>query len=168
MEITNITAFLSYYEKTRLITNKVIGVIPVHKLDWAYMPGKFTIADQVRHIAAIERYVFAEIALGNRPSYKGCGKELADGYENIISWFNEMHRQTITIFSALTDESLKNKVRSVDGKEIELGMFLRALIVHEIHHRAALCIYLNLLNVETPPIIGLKEEQVIQLCKSNK
>lgn len=165
MEITNIAAFLSYYEKTRLITTKVIDVIPVDKMDWAYMPGKFTIGDLIRHIAAIERYVFAEISIGNKPTYKGCGKELADGYENIISWFHEMHTQTITIFKTLSDQSLKNKITSVDGKEIELGMFLRALIVHEIHHRAALCIYLNLLNVETPPVIGLKEEQVIQLCK---
>ncbi|MEO6669849.1 MAG: DinB family protein [Ferruginibacter sp.] len=167
MEITNIESFLLYYEKTRQITTKVIDVIPVDKMDWAYMPGKFTIGDLIRHIAAIERYVFAEIAIGNKPSYTGCGKDLADGYENIISWFHEMHSQTITIFKTLRDESLNKKVRSVDGKEIELGMFLRALIVHEIHHRAALCIYLNLLNVDTPPIIGLKEEQVIQLSKNS-
>jgi len=76
-----------------------------------------------------------------------------------------MHVIYMEIFKSLTDESLKGKVRSLDGKEMELGNFLRALIVHEIHHRAALCIYLNLLNVETPPIIGLMEEQVIQLCK---
>ncbi len=165
MEVTNFDSFLSYYEKTRLITTKVIEVIPVNKLDWAYMPGKFTIGDLLRHIAAIERYVFAEISIGNKPSYRGCGKDLADGYENIMRWFQEMHMQSITLFRSLPDESLKNKVRSVDGKEIELGMFLRALIVHEIHHRAALCIYLNLLNISTPPIIGLMEEQVIELCK---
>lgn len=167
MEISNIASFLLYYQKTRLITTKVMEVIPVDKVDWAYMPGKFTIGDLIRHIAAIERFVFAEIAMGNKPAYKGCGKEIADGYENIISWFHEMHAQTITIFKTLSDQSLKNKITSVDGKEIELGMFLRALIVHEIHHRAALCIYLNLLNVETPPVIGLKEEQVIQLCKNS-
>jgi uncharacterized damage-inducible protein DinB len=85
MEIKSITAFLSYYERTRQITTKVIQVIRHDQLDWAYMPGKFTIADMVRHIAAIERLVFAEVAIGNKPAYKGCGKELVDGYHNIVS-----------------------------------------------------------------------------------
>ncbi|HEX9981262.1 MAG TPA: DinB family protein [Flavobacterium sp.] len=165
MEITKIDTFLAYFEKTREITIKVIEAIPHDKIDWAYLPGKFTIADLIRHMAAIERYVFAEISIGNKSGYKGCGKELADGYGNIVSYFNEMHHQSINIFKSVTDDRLESKVRSVDGREIELRNFLRALIVHEVHHRAVLCIYLNLLGVQTPSIIGLKEEEVIELSK---
>lgn len=165
MEITKIEPFISYFEKTRITTLGVIEVIPHDKLDWSYMPNKFTIADLVRHIAAIERNVFAEVALGNKPNYKGCRRDLADGYENIVCYFNEMHSQTIEILKSISDESLKNKIKSLDGNEIELGNFLRALVLHEIHHRAALCIYLNLLGVATPPILGLMEEQVIQQSK---
>ena len=165
MEITKIETFLSYLEKTRRTTLKVIEAIPNDKLDWSYMAGKFTIADLVRHIAAIERNVFAEVAVGNKPNYKGCGKELADGYDNIVVYFNEMHAQSVEIFRSIKDESLKMKIKSLDGSEIELGNFLRALVLHEIHHRAALCIYLNLLGVKTPPILGLMEEQVIHLSK---
>jgi uncharacterized damage-inducible protein DinB len=165
MEISSINAFLAYYEKTREATIRVINVIPPDHLDWAYMPGKFSIGDQVRHIAAIERNVFAEVALGNRPCYKGCRKDLADGYDNVVSYFNEMHRQSVLIFQSISDDALRNTIKSLDGKDIELGSFLRALVLHEIHHRAALCIYLNLLGVTTPPIIGLMEEQVIQLSK---
>ena len=165
MEIKTINAFLSYYERTRQITLKVIQATPHDKLDWSYMPGKFTIGDLVRHIAAIERWVFAEVAMGRKPSYKGCGKELADGYDNVVSYFNEMHSQSIEIFKSLSDEDLTKHTKTLDGKDIEIGNFLRALIVHEIHHRGALCIYLNLLHIESPPIIGLKEEDVIQLSK---
>lgn len=167
MEIKSINAFLSYYEKTRHVTSKVIQIIPHDKLDWSYMPGKFTIGDMVRHIAAIERLVFAEIAIGNKPKYKGCGKELADGYENIVEYFNNTHAQTIQIFSSLTDEDLGKNIKTLDGKDVPLGNFLRALIVHEIHHRGALCIYLNLLGIETPPVIGLNEKQVIQVSSQN-
>jgi uncharacterized damage-inducible protein DinB len=165
MEIKTIDSFLSYYERTREATNRIIQVIPHDKLDWSYMPGKFTIADLVRHLAAIERNIFAEVASGGPPSYKGCGKELADGYENIIAYYNEMHNQSIQIFKSLSDADLSKKINALNGKEVEIGNFLRALIVHEIHHRGALCIYLNLLNVATPPIIGMTEEQVIQLSK---
>jgi len=165
MEIKSITEFIKYYERTRDITTSVINVIPHDKLNWTYRVGKFTIADLVRHIAAIERYVFMEVIQGNKPSYKGCRKELADGYQNIISYFNEMHKQSIEILSAMSDDDLLKEVETLDGKITTASNFLRALIVHEIHHRGALCIYLNLLGVNTPPVIGLMEEQVIQLSK---
>lgn len=165
MEVKSISNFITYYEKTRDITTRVINVIPPDKLDWAYLPGKFTLADLVRHIAAIERNVFMESIQGNKPCYTGCGKNLADGYDNIINYYNEMHRQSIEILNSLGDHDLLRNIKTLDGKDITIGNFLRALIVHEIHHRGAMCIYLNLLNIETPPIIGLKEEQVIQLSK---
>jgi uncharacterized damage-inducible protein DinB len=79
MEIHSIAGFLSYYERTRVVTKKVFQVIPSDKIDWTYMPRKFTIGDLVRHIAAIERWVFAEVAQGKKAAYKGCGRELTDG-----------------------------------------------------------------------------------------
>jgi uncharacterized damage-inducible protein DinB len=127
------------------------------------MPGKFSIADLLRHMAGIERQVFAQVVIGNNPSYKGCGKELADGYDNILAYFNEMHSQSIEVFESLDDADLTKNVKALDGKHIEVGKFLRELIVHEVHHRGALCIYLNLLNIVTPSVIGFTEEQVIQV-----
>jgi uncharacterized damage-inducible protein DinB len=134
---------------------------------YTYLPGKFTVGDLVRHIAAIERNLFAEVVLGNPPVYRGCGKELADGYENIISYFNKMHSQSMEVFNTLKDQDLTRRIKALDGKEVTIGNFLRALIVHEIHHRGALCIYLNMQNVATPPIIGFTEEQVIQISKGH-
>lgn len=163
MEIKSMSAFLSYYERTRLITNKVIQVVPKEKLDWTYAHGKFTIADLIRHIAAIERNLFMEVIQGNLPAYKGCGKNLADGNDEVLSYFNDMHNQSIQILKSIKDIDLERKIKALDGKELTVGSFLRALIVHEIHHRGALCIYLNMLNIETPPIIGFTEEQVIEV-----
>lgn len=166
MEITSIKMFLAYFEKIREGTNRIIQVIPKDKMDWTYKSGKFTIADIIRHIAAIERNVFAELVNNNSSSYKGCGKELADSYDDVLLYFNEMHRQSMLIFNSISDEDLNKKIRTLSGAEAKIGNFLRALITHEIHHCGALCIYLNLLEVKTPSIFGLTEEQVIQ--KSNK
>lgn len=165
MEINAVTSFLTVYKRTREITHRVIQVIPPDKLDWTYLPGKFTIGDLIRHIAAIERNVFMEVLLGNAPAYNGCGKDLADGFDNIVNYFNESHEQSLTIIASLSDSDLKRKIKSLNGKEVELETFLRALVTHEIHHRAALCIYLNLLGITTPPILGFSEEQVKQLSK---
>ena len=57
MEITSIDTFLDYYERIRERTNRAIRCVPLAKMDWAYRPGKFTIADLVRHIASIERNI---------------------------------------------------------------------------------------------------------------
>ncbi len=163
MEITSVKSFLDYYDKIRERTNRIIKIIPADKLDWAYMAGKFTIGDQVRHIAAIERYMFAESISGRKICYKGCGKDLADGYENVVSYFNELHRQSLEIFSSLKDEDLKNKCIVPTGTEITIWKWLRALAEHEIHHRAQLYIYLNLLGIHTPPMFGLTSEQVQEI-----
>lgn len=161
-------SFLAYYEKVRDTTRKFIEVVPPDKVDWAYKPGKFSIGDLLRHIAAIERHVFAEMAVGRPSRYKGCGKDLADGYQSIVDYVEEMHTAAMNIFKGIPDEALTQEINTLTGRRISLSGFLNALVVHEVHHRAALAIYLNLLNVETPPIIGLKEEQVVELSRETE
>ncbi len=164
MEIRSIDVFLAYFEKIREGTNRIIQVIPKDKMDWTYKSGKFTIADIIRHIAAIERNVFAELALGKTACYKGCGKELADGHVEVLLYFNEMHQQSLSAFKSLSNEDLNKRIKTLNGNETKLANFLRALLIHEVHHCGALCIYLNLLNIETPSIFGLTEKQVIEKC----
>jgi uncharacterized damage-inducible protein DinB len=166
MEFSKITSFMKYYGSVRDITNNVISVIPKDKMDWTYHPGKFSIADLLRHIAAIERNLFAERIQGRPSCYTGCGKELADGYEEILHYFHAMHEQSMQIFSSLTDHDLSRKITVLNGRETSISNFFRALVIHETHHRAALIIYLNMLNVKTPPVLGLTEEQVVQLSRS--
>lgn len=162
MEIKTIDGFLDYYQKTKDATRRLINVIPPDQLDFAYLSGKFTVADLIRHIAAIERHVFAEIALGNPPAYKGCGAELAEGYDEIVAYFNRMSAESVAIFKSLKAKDLTRKVTTMNGTETDLGSFLSALFVHEIHHRGALYIYLNMIGVKTPPVFGITEEQVKQ------
>lgn len=160
MEITCVKAFIEYYSKIRERTNRLIRIIPHDRLDWAYMPGKFTIGDMIRHIGGIERYMFAEIVASRNNVYRGCGKELADGYENVVIYFNELHTQSMAIFSNLTDDDLQQKCITPGGTPVTTWKWLRAMTEHEIHHRGQLYIFLNMLGVKTPPLFGLSEEEV--------
>ncbi|PTX14385.1 putative damage-inducible protein DinB [Pontibacter mucosus] len=160
MEITSVNSFLNYYTRVRERTNRVVQVIPPEHMDWAYKPGKFTIADMLRHIACIERYLYAEVAQGKPGRYSGCGKELADGYEQVLRFFEEMHQQSMEIFSSLQDKDLSRRCTTPTGGEITLWKWLRAMVEHEIHHRGQLYIYLNMLDIKTPPIFGLTSEEV--------
>ena len=167
MKFSTMQSFLTYYQMQRQTTLTFIDIIPPDKVDWAYKPGKFTIGDMIRHIAAIERQVFAEMALGGPSLYKGCGRELAGSYPEIIAFLNRMHEESLAIFKRIPDTALAQEITTLTGKRLILSDFLTLLIIHEVHHRAALCIYLNLLDVDTPPIIGLKEEQIVELSRNN-
>ena len=160
MEITDLKIFLDYLESVRKRTLNVVRAIPADKFDWTYREGKFTLADLVRHIAAIERYMYAENAQLKPSRYPGCGKELADGPQNVLEFFDRMHRESMEIFGRLTPEDLARKCVTPAGTPITVRKWLRAMVEHEIHHRGELYVYLNLLGITAPPMYGLTSEQV--------
>ncbi len=60
MQFTKIEDFLSYYSKVKKRTTRLFACIPPDKIEWSYAAGKFTIGDLIRHLACIERYMYAE------------------------------------------------------------------------------------------------------------
>jgi hypothetical protein len=56
-------------------------------MDWTYAPGKFSFGDILRHLAAIERYLYAESVQLKPSLYRGHGKHLTDGYEAYVTCF---------------------------------------------------------------------------------
>jgi uncharacterized damage-inducible protein DinB len=160
MEITSTREFLDYYEKVRQRTLKVIACIPADKFDWRYAEGKFSFADIIRHLAAIERYMYAENAQLKPSRYPGHGRELADGPENVLAFFNRMHRESVEILSRLSLDDLQKKCVTPGNVPITVWKWLRAMVEHEVHHRAQIYIYLGMLGIATPPIYGLTSEEV--------
>ena len=160
MEITNIQSFLKYFERVRQRTWKAIEQIPPEKIEWTYHPQKFTFGDIIRHLATIERYMYAENAQFKPSAYPGCGRELADGYEATLQFLKDKHEESIAIFSGLTAEDLQKKCVVPSGHAISLWKWLRAMIEHEVHHRGQIYTYLGILEVETPLLYGMTSEQV--------
>lgn len=160
MEIQDINIFLEYFEKVRERTLKVIKVIPKDKINWTYKEGKFTFADIIRHLATIERFMYAENAQFKPSSYPGHGKELAESYEDVMEFFNRLHSESMEIFSKLSSDDLEKKCLTPAGIPITLWKWLRAMVEHEIHHRGQIYLYLGMLDIVTPPIYGLTSEEV--------
>jgi uncharacterized damage-inducible protein DinB len=160
MEIKTIEPFLDYFERIRERTLRVTRSIPPDKIDWTYREGKFSFADIIRHLAAIERYMYAENVQGKPSLYPGHGKELADGYDGVLEFMNGAHAEAMEIFRSLSDDALRRKCTTPGGVEIATWKWLRAMIEHEIHHRGQLYLYLGMLGVPTPPIYGLTSEEV--------
>jgi uncharacterized damage-inducible protein DinB len=168
MEIKNTGDFLDYYAKVRQRTLKVIAWIPPERFDWTCREGKFSFADIIRHLAAIERYMFAENAQLKPSRYPGHGKELADGPENVLAFMDRLHRESMDIFSRLSQEDLNRKCVTPGGTPISVWKWLRAMIEHEVHHRAQIYVYLGMLGISTPPMYGLTSEEVRERSKPNR
>ena len=162
MEITTIEPFLQYLESVRGRTRRVVERIPPDKLEWTYRDGAFTLGDQVRHIAATERWMFAENAQGRQSRYPGHGEHLASGFDAVLDYLDRMHAESVEIFRALTPERLASPCTTPAGVPIATWKWLRAMVEHEIHHRSHVYMMLNILQVPTPPIYGLTSEEVYE------
>ena len=149
-----------YFDRIRERTMRVVACVPREKLDWTYGPGKFTLGDLMRHIASIERWMFAENARLKPSSYPGHGPDLSDGYDEIVAFMKLMHSESMEIFRSLSDSDLEAKCVTPGGVALRVGKWLRAMIEHEVHHRGQLYLYLAMLDVPTPPLYGLTEEEV--------
>jgi uncharacterized damage-inducible protein DinB len=165
MENPEVAKFLDQFEKVRGRTLRVARCIPPDKLEWTFRPGRFTLGDFLRHLAGVERYMWAENARFQPSKYPGHSRELADGYDAVFAYVECLHRESMEIFGALTDDTLVKKCTTVDGASITLWKWLRLMIEHEIHHRGQIYLYLAMLDVPTPPLYGLTEEQVRERSK---
>ena len=160
MEIQTIQPFLRYFQNIRERTMRVVRCIPHDTLDWSYRPGKFSLGDLMRHLAAVERYMFAENVQGKPSRYPGHGRELADGYENVIAFMERLHAESMEIFARLTDADLQKKCTTPGGGEMTVWKWLRSMVEHEVHHRGQIYLYLGMLEIPTPPLYGMTSEEV--------
>ncbi len=162
MRIDNIDEFLTYYERIRNRTERVVEAIPLESFDWTYKTGKFTFADILRHVAALERFMFAENACGRPSLYPGYGPDLAASPREVLAFFRRMHEETVQILSALQPEDLQRRCTTPGGASLPVWKWLRAMVEHEIHHRGQIYIYLGILGRPSPPLYGLTSEQVFE------
>jgi uncharacterized damage-inducible protein DinB len=160
MYTTSINDFLKYWESIRGRTMKIVERIPPDKLEWSPGPGRFTLGDLARHLAAIERLQFAENVHNRRSRYTGCGRDLADGYDNVVAFMKRMHEEAVQVLGTLTEAQMEQKCLTPGNTPITTWKWLRAMVEHEVHHRGQMYEILGTLGVSTPPLFGLSEQQV--------
>jgi uncharacterized damage-inducible protein DinB len=160
METTAIEPFLAYFDGIRARTRRVVECIPRESMEWAPRDGAFTFGDLVRHLAAVERWMFAENVCGRPSRYPGHGRELADGWDEVLAYLDQMHAEATEILRTLSPEALRGPAVTPGGATLPAWKWLRAMVEHEVHHRGQIYLMLNLLRVPTPPLFGLTEEEV--------
>jgi uncharacterized damage-inducible protein DinB len=160
MQVRDPGEFVNYFDKIHQRTMRVVRSIPPDRVDWTFREGKFTLGDLARHIATANRYIFLEVVKNGRSTYAGCGRELAETLDEIVSFADRLHTEGVEILSGLRSEDLERKCTTPDGASITSWKWLRSMVEHEVHHRGQIYTYLSILEVSTPPLYGLTSEQV--------
>lgn len=159
---TTVDEFLEQLDRVHARTRRVVALIPDADVEWAPKAGWFTMGGLVRHLAGIERWMYAENAHGRPSRYDGHGPELvgAPGVDALIAYYDRLHAESRALFAALDDAAMARKATTPGGASITTWKWLRAMIEHEAHHRGQLYLLLALRDVATPPIYGLTSEEV--------
>lgn len=150
-------ALVSYVDRIRERTMRLVACVPPERIDWTFKEGKFTFGDVMRHLASIERWMFAENAMLRPSRYPGHGRDLADGYDAVVEYMRRMHAESMELFSSADHDAV---CMTPGGASLRVSTWIRAMIEHEAHHRGQLYLYCSMLDIPTPPIFGLTEEQV--------
>ncbi|MGM0589379.1 MAG: DinB family protein [Bacteroidota bacterium] len=160
MEITTIQPFLQYFDRLRDRTLRVFECVPPEQIEWRPADGRFSFGDQLRHLVALERYMYVENALGRPSTYRGHDESLASGYDEVLSYAEELHNESLELLSTLTDDDLNQKTKTPAGNPITVWKWLRTMVEHEAHHRGQIYFMLRQIDLQGPPLFGLTSEQV--------
>ena len=76
-----LSSFLDYWPSVRNRTRRLLPLIPADRLEWVPETGRWSLGDLARHLAGIERWMYAENIHGRPTRYPGHGTDLADGLE---------------------------------------------------------------------------------------
>lgn len=161
----DLPSFLEYWPSVRRRTRRLLPLVPPGGLEWVPGPGRWSLGDQARHLAAIERWMYAESLAGRPSRYPGHDRALADGLEAVIAYHDRCHAEAMAVLAGITPEQWAGKSTTVAGTAISTWKWARAMIEHEAHHRGQMYLTLGLLGVATPPIFGLSEEQVLDASR---
>jgi uncharacterized damage-inducible protein DinB len=160
MEVIRIEPFLEYLDRVHERTRRVVDRVRDEDLEWQAGAGRFTPGDLIRHLAGLERFMWAETVHGRPAKYPGHTRALADGLASTVAYYDRLHAESRSLFAELSDDRLREKCQTPSGAPITVGKWLRAMTEHEAHHRGQLYFILGLRGVTTPPIYGLTAEEV--------
>ena len=161
-------SFLAYWRNARARTVRVLDALEPGDLEWAPAPGAFSFGDLFRHLAGLERWMYAENVQGRPSRYGGHGVELAAGLAGVRAYLDRCHAESLAIFGTLTDADLAAPCVNPAGAQMATWKWLRAMAEHEAHHRGQLYLMASLRGRTVAPLFGLTEEQLAAASKREK
>ena len=161
----DLPSFLSYWRAMRSRTIRGLDALDEADLEWSARPGAFSFGDLFRHLAGLERFMWAENVQGRPSTYPGHGVTLASGLAGVRAYLDRCHAESLEIFGRLTGDDLQRDCVTPAGTSLATWKWLRAMVEHEAHHRGQLYLMASLRGYPVAPLFGLTEEQVATRSK---
>jgi hypothetical protein len=98
--------FGEYWRGVRRRTRRLLPLVPDGRLEWSPAPGRWSFGDLFRHLAAIERWMYAENVRGLPSRYPGHGPELASGLVAVGTLMDRWHEESCAVFASLGPDRL--------------------------------------------------------------
>jgi uncharacterized damage-inducible protein DinB len=156
--------FLAYWRNARARTVRVLEALTPEDLAWAPAPGAFSFGDLFRHLAGLERWMYAETVQGRPSRYAGYGVEhtggLASGLDGVRAYLDQCHAESLAIFGTLTEADLLAPCVNPSGASMATWKWLRAMTENEAHHRGQLYLMASLRGRTVAPLFGLTEQEL--------
>ncbi|WP_243319959.1 DinB family protein [Geothrix sp. SG200] len=164
--LQDLQAILAYWRNARSRTVRVLEALAPEDLEWAPATGAFTFGDLFRHLAGLERFMYAENVQGRPSTYPGHGAVLAAGLDGVRAYPDRCHAESLAIFGTLADTDLLAPCVNPAGASMATWKWLRAMVEHEAHHRGQLYLMASLRGRPVAPRFGLTEEQLAAASKA--
>jgi hypothetical protein len=88
----------------------VLEALQPGDLGWAPRPGAFSFGELFRHLAELERDMWAENVQGRPSRYAGHGAALASGREGVRTCLDRCHAESMEIFAGVGEAELRAEV----------------------------------------------------------
>jgi uncharacterized damage-inducible protein DinB len=157
--------FVRYVRKVRARTMALLPLASDDDLEWRCAPGTFSCGDIYRHLAGMERWMWAETVAGRPAAYPGHDERLASGRSALVRYVEELHAQSLAILDSLSMDAFLAPVVTPAGASLPAWKWLRAMVEHEAHHRGQLYLMLRMRGVVAPPLFGMTSEEVLAVSR---
>src|SRR5881394_382438 len=109
MEVIRVAPFIEYLDRVHQRTRRIVDVVREEDLEWQAGPGRMTPGELIRHLAGIERCMYAENVHGRPAAYPGHSRTLAEGAAATRAYYDRLHAESRALFAQLTDARLLEK-----------------------------------------------------------
>lgn len=148
------SVFLPSLEREHGTTKNVLATVPAEKGDYKPDPNSMSAFELAWHIASAEMAFLTTVVEGEFPTTRNPRPESIKTVPDVVQWYEENFHSKYDAVTKVPGEHLTKIVNFRGVMQMPAVMFLNFLLVHSIHHRGQMTVYLRPMGAKVPNIYG--------------